>query len=131
MSKEYIKVLIKIGEILLKDGDISNEQGKEICGAYWTKAKDDMKNNANVQLIPGGLSVMSKESLSAYLQICRDELSVIIDEENDRQLDNESKLAAIKANKIAKWAIAISVLAATGLPQYLLQWIYKQVSCIL
>lgn len=130
MSKEYIETLIKIGELLLENGYIDHELGKKVCGAYWASVEKDMKDNAKIQLTVGGLSVFSREHLTAYLQICRDRLSAEISEEEDRLLDNESKLAAIKANKIAKWAIAISVLAATGLPQRLLQWLCGQASCI-
>lgn len=131
MSKEYIEALIKIGELLLKNGEVDDKQGQDVSGVYWVRIKKDMGNNANVQLVPGGLSVLSEKYLAAYLQICKDRLSSIVNEEKDRQLDNESKKAAIKANKIAVWAIVISILAATGLPQWILQWLYEQVACTL
>lgn len=131
MNKEYVEGLIKIGGLLLKNRDMNDKQGETICGAYWADVKIDLHKNTHVHLEPGGLSVYSPKLLEAYLQKCIDMLSEMIDKENDRQLDNESKLAAIKSNKIAKWAIVISVLAATGLPQYLLQWLCRQAFCIL
>ncbi len=131
MSKEYIKSLIEIGETLLKEGSVKDALGKKVCGDYWTSVKQDMIKNARVEFVRGELQVLSHQHLKAYLQQCRDECTSIIEKEKDRQLDNDSKIAAIKANKIAKWAIGISLLAATGLPQWILKWLYERVACIL
>ena len=51
-------------------------------------------------------------------------------EEYDRNLSNKSNEANIKSNIIAKWALFISIISATGFPQYLLKWIYKTIVSI-
>jgi hypothetical protein len=39
-----------------------------------------------------------------------------------RNLDNKSKMGAYR---LAKWSIVISILAATGLPQMIFQWLFE------
>ena len=75
--------------------------------------------------------MQSKSKAKTRLAECFDEIAALDEEEKSRLLDNESKRAAIKANKIAIASIIISILAATGLPQWILQWLYEQVFCTL
>lgn len=123
-------------ERLREDKTIYDTEGIKIAGAYWEPIKREIKERCASNLSRGGvgkndekydgcIQILFPNQIEPLLAECKDRLDVIKREEYDRELDNKSKFAVIKANRIAKCAIVISVLAATGLPQYLLQWLYK------
>ena len=135
-NRRKLESSIAVLERLREDKTIYDTEGIKIAGAYWEPIKREIKERCSSN-ISRGVFGKNGEKYEACIQLlypnqiepllaeCKDRLDVIKREEYDRELDNKSKHAAIKANKIAKCAIIISVLAATGLPQYLLKWLYK------
>ncbi len=135
MNKNKLKALIAALEYLRIHKILYDQKGMELTGMYWDDIKlrirdrcaGNLSRGSNIEphKRDGCVSILFVGQVDAYLAECKDELERIEKEEYDRDLDNKSKKAAIKANLISKWAIAISVLAATGLPQYLLKWLYE------
>ena len=134
--KRKLEASIAVLERLRDIKTIYDTEGTKIAGAYWEPIKQEIKERCvsncsrgrideNGEKHDGCIQILFPEQLDTILAECNDKLDEIKKEEYDRELDNKSKHAAIKANRIAKWAIIISVLAATGLPQYLLRWLYK------
>lgn len=130
-TKEVINLEIKIIERLLVNPWLSDEEAKGIASVYWNPIKDDLQRHNCISDEVGQVCLQSKGKAETRRAECLDEITILDENEKDRRLDNESKRAAIKANKIAVWAIVISILAATGLPQWILQWLYEQVVCTL
>lgn len=136
-DKKKTEALIAVLEYLREHRILYDMQGIEIAGVYWDAIKTEVKEKCAGNLSRGtsidpdkrngSISVLFMGQVDSYLAECQNELELIKKEEYDRELDNRSKRAAIKANTIAKWAIGISVLAATGLPQYLLKWLYRTI----
>lgn len=124
-SKKQLEYTIRVLDYLIEHRKIDDEIAREFTGDYWDIIRKDLAENAHVQYGTYGASSPFPKPMLAYKAVCKDEIERIEKKEYDRELDNNSKHAAINANKISKWAIAISVLAATGLPQYLLKWLYK------
>ena len=124
-SKRQLECTVKVLDYLIEYGKIDDKKARELAGDYWNAIRRDLSENAHVQYGEYGASSPFPKTMLAYKAVCKDEIERIEKEEYDRELDNKSKHAAIKANRIAKCAITISVLAATGLPQYLLKWLYK------
>ena len=129
--KKIVELEIKIIERLLVNPRLSDDEAHTIASDYWNVIKDDLKSHNCISDEVGQVYLQSKGKAQTRKAECLDEITVLDEKEKDRRLDNESKRAAIKANKIAVWAIVISILAATGLPQWILQWLYEQVSCTL
>ena len=95
-------------------------EAKKIAGAYWEPIKREIKERCasnlsrggvgkNDEKYDGGIQILFPNQIEPLLAECKDRLDVIKREEYDRELDNKSKYAAIKANKIAKCAIIITV----------------------
>ena len=135
-NRRKLESSIAVLERLREDKTIYDTEGIKIAGAYWEPIKREIKERCASNLSRGGVGMDGKRfdgriqilfphQLDPIIAECQDRLDAIEKEVYDRELDNKSKLAVIKANRIAKCAIVISVLAATGLPQYLLQWLYK------
>lgn len=135
-NRKKLESSIAILERLRETKTIYDTEGTKIAGAYWEPIKREIKERCASNLSRGGvgengekydgrIQILFPNQIEPLLAECKDRLDAIKREEYDRELDNKSKYAAIKANKIAKWAIVISVLAATGLPQYLLKWLYR------
>lgn len=135
-SRRRLEASIAVLERLREAKTIYDTEGIKIAGAYWEPIKREIKERCASNLSRGGvgengekydgrIQILFSNQIEPLLAECKDRLDAIKREEYDRELDNNSKYAAINANKISKWAIAISVLAATGLPQYLLKWLYK------
>lgn len=135
-NRRKLESSIAILEKLRETKTIYDTEGTKIAGAYWEPIKREIKERCASNLSRGGvrangekydgcIQILFPNQIEPILAECKDRLDAIKREEYDRELDNKSKHAAIKANKIAKCAIIISVLAATGLPQYLLKWLYK------
>ncbi|MFK2037382.1 hypothetical protein ACIXGQ_15795 [Bacteroides fragilis] len=131
-NRRKLESSIAVLERLREDKTIYDTEGIKIAGAYWEPIKREIKERCASNLSRGGvgkngekydgcIQILFPNQIEPLLAECKDRLDVIKREEYDREL----KHAAIKANKIAKCAIIISVLAATGLPQYLLKWLYK------
>lgn len=135
-NRRKLEASIVVFERLKEVKTIYDTEGIQLAGAYWEPIKREIKERCASNLSRGGIGSNGEEfegciqilfpiQIEPLLAECNDRLDAIKKEEYDRELDNKSKYAAIKANKIAKWAISISVLAATGLPQYLLKWLYR------
>lgn len=135
-NRRKLESSIAVLERLRETKTIYDTEGTKIAGAYWEPIKREIKERCvsnlsrgrvgeNGEKYDGCIQILFPNQIEPLLAECKDRLNAIKREEYDRELDNKSKYAAIKANKIAKWAIVISVLAATGLPQYLLKWLYK------
>ena len=135
-NRRKLESSIAVLERLRETKTIYDTEGTKIAGAYCEPIKREIKERCAANLSRGGveengkkydgcIQILFPNQIEPLLAECKDRLDAIKREEYDRELDNKSKYAAIKANKIAKWAIIISVLAATGLPQYLLKWLYK------
>jgi hypothetical protein len=131
MKKEIYKGCIEILQKLTRNSRLEDKDVAQLLTnkeLYLQVREELVEQNAVRKNGYGGISMNDRtQSLidSMYFEKLIEEIEK---EEYDRDLDNESKRAAIKANTIAKWAIVISVLAATGLPQYLLKLLYKTIS---
>lgn len=135
-NKKNSEAAIALMKRLQEVKTINETEGRELTGAYWESIAQEINSRCAANLSRGGVGMDGKRfdgriqilfphQLDPIIAECQDRLDAIEKEVYDRELDNKSKLAVIKANRIAKCAIVISVLAATGLPQYLLQWLYK------
>ena len=69
----------------------------------------------------GDIQILFPNQIEPLLAECKDRLDVIKEEEYDRELDNKSKHAAIKANKIAKCAIIISRISCNRIAAILIE----------
>ncbi len=128
-DKQRTEAMIAVLEYFHFTGKIDDTKGIELSGAYWDSIKNEIKercaanssrgDNIDPNNRNGRLEILFIWQVDSLIAEYKNKLKIIKDGEYDRELDNKSKHAAIKANRILKWAIGISALAATGLPQYL------------
>lgn len=134
-DKKFILALLAVLETMNESNQIPEEKGRGIAGDYWYRVLERLRQDwVAIPRTWGDLLTKDNKRIPGLIAYYRHELEEFERRERDKELDRESKRASIKAAKIAKWSIAISILAATGLPQYLLRWLYEKASyliCIL
>lgn len=130
MDKDFVLMCKVAMEYMVKNGHISYDECKRMFGCHGERVYEYLKNSSLAKGAGSSLCI-TKEGRKLVAEKYFDNLIEEYEkEEYGRILSNKSKEANIKSNVIAKWALFISIISATGLPQYLLKWIYKTIVSI-
>jgi hypothetical protein len=122
-NRKYTETLIAVLEFAISNKKLSSVDGERIAGDYWGLVKRELNNSGVICLEYGNeVTLLTTEKVRTKLSEAKIKLENIEGREYDRNLDNKSKKDSAK---LAKWSIVISILAATGLPQKVLQWLFE------
>lgn len=122
-NRRYIEALIAVLEFAEKNKRLSSEDGERIAGDLWGVIRKELDKSYVICMGTGNdVTLLTTEKVNTKLNESRLLLEDIKEREYDRELDNKSKKDAYR---LAKWSIVISILAATGLPQITLQWLFE------
>lgn len=115
--------MIKVLSFAIDNKRLSNKDGENLAGELWQNIKTEL-SNSNVIFLEYGeeVNLLTTDNVKRKLNESRMILKEIQDKEYDRELENKSKKDAYR---LAKWSIVISILAATGLPQMIFQWLFE------
>lgn len=122
-NREYIEAMIKVLSFAIDNKRLSNKDGENLAGELWQNIKTEL-SNSNVIFLEYGkeVNLLTTDNVKRKLNESRMILKEIQEKEYDRELENKSKKDAYR---MAKWSIVISILAATGLPQMIFQWLFE------
>jgi hypothetical protein len=122
-NREYIEAMIKVLSFAIDNKRLSNKDGENLAGKLWQNIKTEL-SNSNVIFLEYGkeINLLTTDNVKRKLNESRMILKEIQEKEYDRGLENKSKKDAYR---LAKWSIVISILAATGLPQIIFQWLFE------
>ena len=122
-NREYIEAMIKVLSFAIDNKRLSNKDGENLAGELWQNIKPAL-SNSNVIFLEYGkeVNLLTTDNVKRKLNESRMILKEIQEKEYDRELENKSKKDAYR---MAKWSIVISILAATGLPQMIFQWLFE------
>lgn len=122
-NREYIEAMIKVLSFAIDNKRLSNKDGENLAGELWQNIKTEL-SNSNVIFLEYGkeVNLLTTDNVKRKLNESRMILKEIQEKEYDRELENKSKKDAYR---LAKWSIVISILAATGLPQMIFQWLFE------
>lgn len=122
-NREYIEAMIKVLSFAIDNKRLSNKDGENLAGELWQNIKTEL-SNSNVIFLEYGkeVNLLTTDNVKRKLNESRMFLKEIQEKEYDRELENKSKKDAYR---MAKWSIVISILAATGLPQMIFQWLFE------
>ena len=124
-NKKYILAFIEVLAFAKANKRLSNEDGERIAGSLWVNIKKELRDSSVLFLEYGNeVTLLSTEKVENKLNEAKMELEHICEKEYDRELDNKNKK---DTSRLAKWSIAISILAATGLPQTIFQWLFEYI----
>lgn len=122
-NREYIEAMIKVLSFAIDNKRLSNKDGENLAGELWQNIKTELSNSKVIFLEYGEeVNLLTTDNVKRKLNESRMILKEIQDKEYDRELENKSKKDAYR---LAKWSIVISILAVTGLPQMIFQWIFE------
>ena len=122
-NRTYIEAMIKVLSFAVENNKLSNEDGERLAGELWPNIKVDLSRSKVLFLEYGKeVNLLTLENANRKLNESKMLLQELDEKEFDRNLDNKSKMGAYR---LAKWSIVISILAATGLPQMLFQWLFE------
>ena len=122
-NRTYIEAMIKVLSFAVENNKLSNEDGERLAGELWPNIKVDLSRSKVLFLEYGKeVNLLTLENVNRKLNESKMLLQELDEKEFDRNLDNKSKMGAYR---LAKWSIVISILAATGLPQMLFQWLFE------
>lgn len=122
-NREYIEAMIKVLSFAIDNKRLSNKDGENLAGELWQNIKTELSNSKVIFLEYGEeVNLLTTDNVKRKLNESRMILKEIQDKEYDRELENKSKKDAYR---LAKWSIVISILAATGLPQMIFQWLFE------
>lgn len=122
-NREYIEAMIKVLPFAIDNKRLSNKDGENLAGELWQNIKTELSNSKVIFLEYGEeVNLLTTDNVKRKLNESRMILKEIQDKEYDRELENKSKKDAYR---MAKWSIVISILAATGLPQMIFQWLFE------
>lgn len=115
--------MIKVLSFAIDNKRLSNKDGENLAGELWQNIKTEL-SNSNVIFLEYGkeVNLLTTDNVKRKLNESRMILKEIQEKEYDRELENKSKKDAYR---MAKWSIVISILAATGLPQMIFQWLFE------
>ena len=115
--------MIKVLSFAINNKRLSNKDGENLAGELWQNIKTEL-SNSNVIFLEYGkeVNLLTTDNVKRKLNESRMILKEIQEKEYDRELENKSKKDAYR---MAKWSIVISILAATGLPQMIFQWLFE------
>ena len=122
-NREYIEAMIKVLSFAIDNKRLSNKDGENLAGELWQNIKTELSNSKVIFLEYGKeVNLLTTDNVKRKLNESRMILKEIQEKEYDRELENKSKKDAYR---LAKWSIVISILAATGLPQMIFQWLFE------
>ena len=122
-NRTYIEAMIKVLSFAVENNKLSNEDGERLAGELWPNIKVDLSRSKVLFLEYGKeVNLLTLENVNRKLNESKMLLQELDEKEFDRNLDNKSKMGAYR---LAKWSIVISILAATGLPQMIFQWLFE------
>jgi hypothetical protein len=122
-NREYIEAMIKVLSFAIDNKRLSNKDGENLAGELWQNIKTELSNSKVIFLEYGQeVNLLTTDNVKRKLNESRMILKEIQEKEYDRELENKSKKDAYR---MAKWSIVISILAATGLPQMIFQWLFE------
>ena len=122
-NREYIEAMIKVLSFAIENKRLSNKAGENLAGELWQNIKTELSNSKVIFLEYGQeVNLLTTDNVKRKLNESRMLLKEIQEKEYDRELENKSKKDAYR---LAKWSIVISILAATGLPQMIFQWLFE------
>ena len=115
--------MIKVLSFAIENKKLSNDDGERLSGRLWPNIKAEL-SRSNVLFLEYGneVDLLTLDNVNKKLNESKMLLQEIEEKEFDRELDNKSKTDAYR---LAKWSIVISILAATGLPQMIFQWLFE------
>lgn len=115
--------MIKVLSFAIDNKRLSNKDGENLAGELWQNIKTELSNSKVIFLEYGKeVNLLTTDNVKRKLNESRMILKEIQEKEYDRELENKSKKDAYR---LAKWSIVISILAATGLPQMIFQWLFE------
>lgn len=115
--------MIKVLSFAIENKKLSNDDGERLSGRLWPNIKAELSRSNVLYLEYGNeVDLLTLDNVNKKLNESKILLQEIEEKEYDRELDNKSKKDAYR---LAKWSIVISILAATGLPQTTLQWLFE------
>lgn len=122
-NKTYIEAMIKVLSFAIENKKLSNDDGERLSGRLWPNIKAELSRSNVLYLEYGNeVDLLTLDNVNKKLNESKILLQEIEEKEFDRELDNKSKTDAYR---LAKWSIVISILAATGLPQMIFQWLFE------
>lgn len=122
-NREYIEAMINVLSFAIDNKRLSNKDGENLAGELWQNIKAELSNSKVIFLEYGEeVNLLTTDNVKRKLNESRMFLKEIQEKEYDRELENKSKKDAYR---LAKWSIVISILAATGLPQMIFQWLFE------
>jgi hypothetical protein len=122
-NREYIEAMIKVLSFAIDNKRLSNKDGENLAGELWQNIKTELSNSKVIFLEYGQeVNLLTTDNVKRKLNESRMILKEIQEKEYDRELENKSKKDAYR---LAKWSIVISILAATGLPHMIFQWLFE------
>ena len=122
-NRTYIEAMIKVLSFAVENNKLSNDDGERLAGELWPNIKVDLSRSKVLFLEYGKeVNLLTLENVNRKLNESKMLLQELDEKEFDRELDNKSKMGAYR---LAKWSIVISILAATGLPQMIFQWLFE------
>lgn len=122
-NRTYIEAMIKVLSFAVENNKLSNEDGERLAGELWPNIKADLSRSKVLFLEYGKeVNLLTLENVNRKLNESKMLLQELDEKEFDRNLENKSKMGAYR---LAKWSIVISILAATGLPQMIFQWLFE------
>ena len=115
--------MIEVLSFAIENKKLSNKDGERIAGELWQNIKAYLSKSKVLFLEYGNeVNLLTLDNVNKKLNESKMFLQEIEEQEFDRKLDNKSKMDAYR---LAKWSIVISILAATGLPQMIFQWLFE------
>lgn len=115
--------MIKVLSFAIENKKLSNDDGERLSGRLWPNIKAELSRSNVLYLEYGNeVDLLTLDNVNKKLNESKILLQEIEEKEFDRELDNKSKTDAYR---LAKWSIVISILAATGLPQMIFQWLFE------
>ena len=115
--------MIKVLSFAIENKKLSNDDGERLSGRLWPNIKAELSRSNVLYLEYGNeVDLLTLDNVNKKLNESKILLQEIEEKEYDRELDNKSKTGAYR---LAKWSIVISILAATGLPQMIFQWLFE------
>ena len=115
--------MINVLSFAIDNKRLSNKDGENLAGELWQNIETELSNSKVIFLEYGKeVNLLTTDNVKRKLNESRMILKEIQEKEYDRELENKSKKDAYR---LAKWSIVISILAATGLPQMIFQWLFE------